>query len=287
MTSSLVRPHVSRPTEPRVGHRAIAVIRGALLQLVLVAVAAVFYFLVRGLTQGDEDPAIAHAHSILRLERALRVDVELGIQNLILPHHWLITIANWIYMWGHWPVIATALLALYLKDRKHYVLLRNAMFISGAAGLLVFALWPVAPPRLLPGSEGYVDTVTVWSDSYHLLQPPALVNKFAAMPSFHVGWNLLVGIMVWLSFHNRWVRVLAVASPVLMAAAVVATANHYMLDSVAGIAGALAGLALAYRLFEFMYRRGLDPTRLHLIPSAETATRDTTPTSTLEEVQPS
>jgi hypothetical protein len=261
------------------------VIRGVLLQLVLVAVAAVFYFLVRGLTQGDESTAIAHAHSILRFERFLRLDVELGIQNLVLPHRELITIANWIYMWGHWPVIATALLALYVKDRKHYVLLRNAMFLSGAAGLLVFALWPVAPPRLLPQSEGYVDTVTVWSDSYRVLQPPALVNKFAAMPSFHVGWNLLVGVMIWLSFHRRWIRVLAVASPVLMAAAVVATANHFLLDSIAGIAGALAGLALAYRIFEFMNRRGLDPTHLHLIPSDELGARGALLTSTVAEVE--
>jgi hypothetical protein len=272
--------------DPRSGHRRREAARGALFQIALVAVAAVFYFLVRGLTQGDEDSAIAHAHSILRLERALRLDLELGVQTHVVPHHNVVTIANWIYMWGHWPAISAALLALYIRDRKHYVLLRNAMFLSGAAGLLVFALWPVAPPRLLPNA-GYVDTVTVWSDSYRVLQPPALVNKFAAMPSFHVGWNLLVGITLWMSFRSRWIRALAVASPVLMAGAVVATANHYLLDSIAGMAGALAGLALSYQIFELTYRRGLDLTRLHLVTSSGPPLAEKPADSNVEEAEAS
>lgn len=174
-------------------------------------------------------------------------------------------LANWIHMWGHWPVIGTVLVALYIRNRRNYVVLRNAMFLSGAVGLVIFALWPVAPPRLLPAGDGFIDTVTVWSDAYRVLQPPALVNKYAAMPSFHFGWNLLVGIVVWKSFGQRTARAFAIAGPLLMATAVVATANHYVLDFIVGGAIALAGLACSYRLYDFTFRRGLDLTHVELI----------------------
>jgi hypothetical protein len=250
------------------------VIRGALFQFVLVGIAAAFYFLVRGLTQGSESDAIAHARSLLRLERDLQLDFEAGLQHIVLRRRPLTTVANWVYMWGHWPVIGPALLVLYVRNRKQYVVLRNAMFLSGAVGLFVFALWPVAPPRLLPPGSGYVDTVTVWSNSYRILQPPALVNKYAAMPSFHVGWNLLVGVTVWKTFRRPWARVLAVASPILMATAVVATANHFVLDFVVGCAIALAALAGSYRFFDYTAQRGIDLAHLHLLEPSDSSTHD-------------
>jgi hypothetical protein len=255
-------------------HRLITLIRGALFQFALIGVAAAFYFLVRGFTQGNETSAIANAQRILRFERALSADVEAGLQHIVLRHRPLTTVANWIYMWGHWPVIGPALLALYVRDRKHYVVLRNAMFLSGAVGLFIFALWPVAPPRLLPPDAGYIDTVTKWSNSYRILQPPALVNKYAAMPSFHVGWNLLMGVMIWKTFRRPWARVLAVASPVLMATAVVATANHFVLDFVVGCAIALAALAGSYRFYEYTSRRGIDLAHLQLLASDDSTVAD-------------
>ena len=267
------------------GRRRIVLIRGALFQFVLVAVAAVFYFLVRGITEGGEDRAIRHARSILRFERILGLDVEAGVQDVVLRWRPLVTAANWVYMWGHWPVIGVALLALYLRDRKNYVLLRNAMFLSGAVGLFIFALWPVSPPRLLPEGAGYVDTVTIWSDSYRILQPPALVNKYAAMPSFHVGWNLLVGFMIWKTFRNPAARVLAVAGPASMAAAVVATANHFVLDSVVGIAIALAGLAASYRVYEFTSRRGVDLAHIQLVGPGHSRLHGKSSTARLEEAE--
>lgn len=229
---------------------------GVLWQFVLVAGAAVLYFLVRGLTQGDVAVAHRNARDLLALEADLHLDVETWIQEHVLAHRWLVTLANWVYMWGHWPVVAVTLLVLYLHRRPIYLRLRNAMFISGAAGLVVFATYPVAPPRLLDGGP-FVDTVTTWSNSYRVLQPPSLVNKYAAVPSLHVGWNLLVGIALWHAFRSRPVRVFAVVGPTLMCLAVVATANHYVLDAVAGIAFALSGLVLAGHLPAFT-REGAD-----------------------------
>lgn len=226
----------------------IVVIRGIVVQFLLVAAAAGCYFMVRGITEGDEGRAVDHAQSILEFERALRLDFETRLQRVVLGSRTWVTIANWIYMWGHWPVIAASLLVLYIVNRRGYVVLRNAMFLSGALGLVIFAFYPVAPPRLLPPDAGYIDTVTTWSNSYRVLQPPALVNKYAAMPSFHVGWNLLVGITIIRSFRQRWIRCLAAVVPLLMAFAVVATANHYVLDLIVGCAIALGGLWLSNRL---------------------------------------
>jgi hypothetical protein len=215
-------------------------------QSVLIVAAALLYFGVRGRTEGSEVLAVANGLDLLALERAIGLDIEAGLQALILPHQWVVTVFNWIYIWGHWPVIAATLIWLYRTRRADYLLLRNALFISGAIGLVIFTLHPVAPPRLLP--SGFVDTVTELSTSYRVLQPPSLVNKYAALPSLHVGWNLLIGLAVYRAGANRWARVFGVVSPMAMAAAVVLTGNHYVVDAALGAVVALTGLAGAWWL---------------------------------------
>lgn len=212
-------------------------------QFGLIAAAVLLYFGVRGQTEGDPSLAIANAQDLLAFERAIWLDVEAGLQSLILPHHWAVTIVNWIYIWGHWPVIAATLVWLHRTRPFDYLLLRNALFLSGAIGLVIFVTHPVAPPRLLP--SGYVDTVTELSTSYRVLQPPSLVNKYAALPSLHVGWNLLIGLAIHRTRVNRAARVFGVVSPMAMVAAVVLTGNHYVVDAILGIVVALTGLALS------------------------------------------
>lgn len=215
-------------------------------QVALVAGAALLYFLVRGQTQGNETSAVDHGFDLIVLERLVGLDVEADLQALVLSQHWAVTLVNWIYIWGHWPVIAVTLIWLYRTRRLDYLLLRNALFLSGAIGLAIFVSYPVAPPRLLPA--GYVDTVTELSTSYRLLQPPSLVNKYAALPSLHVGWNLLIGIAVFRTRASRLATVFGIVSPLAMAAAVVLTGNHYLVDALLGSIVALAGLALSFRL---------------------------------------
>jgi len=218
----------------------------ALRQVALVGLAILFYFLVRGFTEGDPALAVRHAHSLMRLEEQLRLQWEPTVHEFTVEHAWLRMFANWVYIWGHWPVIIPCLVWLYHRHPQRYGRLRNACFISGAVGLLIFASYPVAPPRLTP--DGFVDTVTRWSHTYRVLQPPALVNHYAALPSLHAGWNLLLGVAMFRATRRRPVRVFAVVLPALMAVAVVATANHYVLDVVAGVALSLLGLVAANRL---------------------------------------
>jgi hypothetical protein len=152
----------------------------------------------------------------------------------------LVTVVNSIYMYGHWPVIIAAGALLYRYRRPHYTTLRNACLLTGLVGLLIFATFPVAPPRLagLP----LLDTVTRGAGEYRQIVPASLVNQYAAMPSLHVGWNLLVGIVAFRASRSRLVRLAAVAMPAAMAFAVVATANHFVLDAVAGSILVVAGL---------------------------------------------
>jgi membrane-associated phospholipid phosphatase len=123
---------------------------------------------------------------------------------------------------------------------------RNALLISGAIGLVIFATFPVAPPRLT--DLAVVDTVTLHSNAYRVLQPPAFVNQYAAMPSLHFGWDLLIGLALIRTATSRPMRLLGWIMPVLMAVAVILTANHYILDVFAGGAVALTGLLFAWCL---------------------------------------
>ena len=220
--------------------------RGFLREAALVATAMLAYFLVRNLTVGSAEEAFANAERIVDIEQWAHIGWEEDVQASIAGSDFLVMLANWIYIWGHWPVIIGTAIALYRYRRERYYLLRNALFVSGAIGFLFFALFPVAPPRLL--DLGLVDTVTEQSQAYRALQPPGLTNQYAAFPSLHFGWNVVVGIVLLTTTARIAVRVLAVASPLAMGFAVMATANHFVVDVAAGLLVVLVGLAAAYAI---------------------------------------
>lgn len=224
-------------------------------ELVIVAVAYLLYFGVRGLTEGFVDRAVENAELVLRLERALGIAYEVRWQQAIADHDLLVNLMNWVYIWGHWPVIFMVGAWLLTRRYHHYLLIRDAFLISGAIGLVVFALFPVAPPRL--ADPAFVDTITQRSSAYRVLQPPPFVNQYAAMPSLHLGWDLLIGIAL-VRYAPAWpFRVLGVLLPLFMAAAIVLTANHYILDGVAGVALVLLSLGAAARLRAWQDARDL------------------------------
>jgi membrane-associated phospholipid phosphatase len=142
---------------------------------------------------------------------------------------------------------------LVWRHRPQFLRLRDAMLVSGALGMIVFVSYPVAPPRLMGAS--YVDTVTESSTAYRYLQPPAFVNQYAAMPSLHVGWDLLAGMAIFAATTSVALRVVACAMPALMAWAVIATGNHYVLDVVAGVTLVLIGHAVSLVLERRRQRR--------------------------------
>ncbi len=221
-------------------------LRDLVREVPIIAGALLAYFLVRGLTEGSEALARANAADIIHLEKHLRLHWEPSAQGLIRDRQALVSLANWIYIWGHWPVIAASALWLFFRRPATYFLLRNAFLISGAIGLVIFITYPLAPPRL--ADPDLIDTVTRYSRAYRVFQPPAFVNQYAAMPSLHFGWNMLIGGGLARESPITAVRVFGWAMPAAMLLAVVLTANHYVLDVMAGAAVALIGLFLAWEL---------------------------------------
>ncbi|MCW2973212.1 MAG: phosphoesterase, PA-phosphatase related protein [Thermoleophilia bacterium] len=212
-------------------------------ELLLILVAAIVYAVVRQVTEGSPERGLMHARELVRVERHLGIAHEHDVQSVVLDRPYLRTFANWVYIWGHWPVIAMASIGIYLARHANYVRMRNAIFASGMIGFVFFALLPMSPPRLTP--FGYVDTVTTWSGSYRALQPPRYTNLHAAMPSLHFGWDLLVGATLFLSARNWAIRLLGLAMPAVMAFAVVATGNHWILDVIVGLLVVALGVAVS------------------------------------------
>ena len=226
-------------------------------QTLLVVAAAFTYFGIRGLAEGSSDLAVQHAHLIVSWEKDLGIYVEAALAEPFASSPLLATLANWVYIWGHWPVIAATMLWTAIWHRSIFLRLRDAMLVSGALGMAIFVTFPVAPPRL--AGLGFVDTVSERSLSYRVLQPPAFVHQYAAMPSLHAGWDLLVGIAIVTAASSLVVRLCGVAMPTLMALAVVVTANHFILDVIVGVTlaltGQLAALALERRRKALAHRR--------------------------------
>jgi membrane-associated phospholipid phosphatase len=214
-------------------------VRWVLSQAVLVGSAVFVYFGVRGLTEGSREVAEQHGQHIVDLERALGIYVEEVVNGPFADRGTLQTLANWIYIWGHWPVIIGTMLWLAFRHGHVLLRLRDAMVVSGALGMVIMATYPVAPPRLT--GLGLVDTVTETSTAYRVLQPPGFTNQYAAMPSLHAGWDLLVGISIITATSSVALRLFGYLMPALMAVAVVVTANHYVLDVVVGVVLVLIG----------------------------------------------
>ncbi len=212
-------------------------------ELSVLGLGAFTYVFVRQLTEGSPERAVQNAYRLLHVEQRLGIDHERSLVAFAVERDWLRTAANWIYIWGHWPVIILVAAWLFVHARERYRWLRNAIFASGMIGFAFFALVPMAPPRL--SGMGYVDTITTWSSSYRVLQPPDYANLYAAMPSLHFGWDLLVGIALFTSTSVLAVRVFACLMPTLMAFAVIATANHWVLDVVLGLCVVTAGVAIS------------------------------------------
>ena len=161
---------------------------------------------------------------------------------------------NFIYFWFDFPLIAAVGLWLYFRHRRQYTLTRDAMLISGGIALIIYHLFPVAPPRYL-SEFGFVDTMAVYSPlSYQAQSAQPFVNPYAAVPSLHVGWPVLLAVgVIWATrFKPAWGLVLML--PVAQFFAVVFTANHFIFDAMVGVGVALMGLAAAVSLQLWGYR---------------------------------
>ncbi len=212
--------------------------RFALLELLLWASIYPAYLAIRGSTIGDPDEALAHASQLIDLERSLALFHESGLQQLAEP---VVEFLSVYYLAGFAPLLATVLVWLGIRHRAHYRELRTLLFVSLGIAVVFYVLYPTAPPRLVP-TLGIADTVGMASHDSGSIAGIRF-NPYAAMPSMHVGWSLLVAIVGFRATSSRVLRVFFIAHPLVMAVTVTATGNHYFVDSIAGAAAALAAVA--------------------------------------------
>jgi len=219
--------------------RASSLRRFALVELALWASIYPAYLAVRGATIGNPAEATAHAMQVVDLERGFSLMHEQGFQHLFA---FASGFFSTYYLVGFAPLIAATLIWLGLRHRERYRELRTLLFVSLAIAVVFYVLYPTAPPRLVPGL-GLADTVGMSSHdtgSFFGIR----FNPYAAMPSMHVGWSLLLAFVVARTVERRWLRAPVCLHPVLMAVTVTATGNHYFLDSIAGASAALVAIAL-------------------------------------------
>ncbi len=218
---------------------------GALLaEATFVYAAYLSYYMVRGLVKDQATLARENAYRLIDFERDYGLFRELDLQAFALQYPTVVNAMNWVYVWLHWPVIAIVLVWLFLNHPEKYLIYRNAVLISGAIALIIFAFFPVAPPRFVP-ELGFIDTIQQRSYSKEVLLPSGLANKYAAVPSLHVGWNLLMSIAIVCYARSQRIKLFGLLLPILMTSSVVLTGNHFILDAIIGDIVALVGLLIA------------------------------------------
>lgn len=216
-------------------------LREPLTELAFLLTGLVGYLVVGWFTSDDLDRAIVHAHDVQALQQRLGLDWEHAIQDFTLGVPWLSSLCAHLYVWGYFPVLIVTLVWLYVGHRDAYRMLRNGALASAAVGFLVYAFYPVAPPRL--SDVGFTDTLTASLDA--LARPAGMSNPVAAIPSFHVGWLILAAAIAFRVTGSRVLRAAWVLLPCAMSYVVVATGNHWVLDIPAGVTIAVVGLLAA------------------------------------------
>ncbi|MFC4051274.1 phosphatase PAP2 family protein [Actinomadura syzygii] len=221
-------------------------------ELLLVVLFYTGYTLTRiVLVQDGTGPAFAHADQILRAERFLGLDVELHLNQTLLGVPWLARTANIFYATMHFAVTLVVVVWLYRYRPRHYRWLRTSIMLATGVALIGFWLYPLAPPRFLH-SEGFVDPVTALHSLglYASDASGSLTNQYAAMPSMHAGWSLWCGLILVKLASQKWAKALGALYPVTTVFVILSTANHYVLDAVAGIALIGGSLLVSWILYE-------------------------------------
>lgn len=245
-------------------HTAIERARHGVLEFGLLSVLFGLYYATRGLAAGKESAAFENAREVMHLERRLGLFREIGVQAWLLAQPSIVHFLNWVYTYTHMAGLVLFGLWMFWRHTHRYREFRNVFLGILGVGLLVYALYPLAPPRFFPYS-GFVDTLALYGRvNYDQPSVAMLYNPFAAMPSLHVAFALYAGIGL-IRLGRRIIHwVIGTIYPLLMIAAVVGTGNHYILDAIAGSTLTVAAYLLVPRVTAALARY-----REHL--SADTA----------------
>lgn len=215
---------------------------GELLVIVFLAWA---YDTIANLAPLREKLAVAHGSDILSLERSLHIAPEAALNSWLVAHDTLGAILSYYYDNAHFIVTFGLLGWLWWKRADIYRPMRSSLVAINVIGLLVFWLYPVAPPRMLSGFTDVIASSHTFG-SWHTGSLAADANQFGAMPSLHIAWAAWCTLVLWRLSSNVWVRAVAVVYPCVTAFAVLATGNHYLLDLLGGLATFAIACAAAW-----------------------------------------
>lgn len=223
-------PSPHRPTRCR---RVRATLLPLLGEALLLGALLWVYRFARHLADGHARAALTHSLSVWRFERLLRLPDEAHLQSWALRWTAWVRPANTYYVFVHFPLTAVFLLWMWWRHRDVWPRVRAVIVGVTAIALVVQVMYPLAPPRFLPNGR-LVDTMAVYGPSAYSTAPGhGIANQYAAMPSLHVGWALLVawGVVTYGGSRLRWI---VLAHPVCTVVVVILTANHYWLDGLVG-----------------------------------------------------
>ncbi|MGH2969780.1 MAG: phosphatase PAP2 family protein [Solirubrobacteraceae bacterium] len=216
-------------------------------QLVLFCGAYWLYRLVRGQVDGRAAAAFENARNIVDLEQAIGLFFEPAVHAWATREGWLIDFASWMYVNSHFTITTLALAFLYLRRNERFYFIRNMFLVAMGIALVGYMAFPTAPPRFMP-ELGFRDSVAEFTG----VDPQSsnlLFNPFAAVPSMHVAFALMLGIPMASMSRRRWARALWWSYPALVSFVVVATANHWWFDAFLGAATAAVAALAAQALF--------------------------------------
>jgi len=221
-----------------IDRRWVRFVNAASFEVSLICLLFALWQVANQLTRGHTEGGLRRGRDIWNAERFLHLPSETSVQRLILGHPWLVRAANEYYDTMHLTLMVVFLVWLWLRHRDAYPKWRNTLVAFTAMSLLIQMI-SVAPPRLI-GVHGLEDTAMRYGQSVYSVIGSNIADQYAAMPSIHVGWAVLISVAVVRCSPSRF-RWLAVLHGAVTVFVVVATANHYWADG--AVAVALLGLA--------------------------------------------
>ena len=223
------------PLRQLLARRSVARALDALRQLALFLAAYMLYRLVRGIVDGQAALAFENARRLINLERAAHLFFEPALQAWAAGQGWIVAAANWTYVNSHFTLTAAFLVWLYARRNHAFYYVRNMFMIAMGLALVLYVVFPTAPPRFLP-EWGFTDTVTDQVGRAAAEGVALLYNPFAAVPSMHVAFALMIAGPAVRLVRRPLPRVAWTPYPVLVTFVVMVTGHHFWLDAAFGAA---------------------------------------------------
>lgn len=213
----------------------------ALKEVAIIGAIFLTYRISSGILNHGFDQASQNTYDIVNLEKSLGIFLESDFQSFFINSAVLTNLINIIYTIFYYPALITFTIWAFIYHRQQYFLVRNVFLLSATIAFTCFALYPVAPPWMFP-KLGFTDTMA----EYGLVQyesgiMSSLTNLYAAMPSCHFAWTLLIGTAIVFMTRFWWLKMVGVILPLCMLISIIATANHFFLDALGGVV--VVGLA--------------------------------------------